>query len=164
MRAPSDNSKSNDVCLSVDHSFRYSRNRCSIRRPSQTFGRKYSRSVRLCFPSLPVLEEYIAQSRLPRKLVVHDAWNVLSMQTPTQKLSVSGHMLWDEMEHPDNTYTYKLRLSEENIKRRKAEDKETHSKGERAPTNPRSLFLPIHIHWQSALPAWRSHMFRWGTG
>ena len=86
------------------------------------------------FQNLPILEEYIAQSRLPRKLVVHDPWNVLLMQNASSpaaqaESSVNDreHTIWEERvtEHPENTYTYKLQLSEEYTKRRRADEKET---------------------------------------
>lgn len=63
------------------------------------------------FDALPMLEEYIPQSLLPKKLVVHDPWNRL----PARHTYDSPTNPWDEKleDNQKRIYTYKLQLSRE---------------------------------------------------
>ena len=76
------------------------------------------------FHSLPVLEQYIPQSRLPKKLIVHDPWNLLSAYGGSR----SNNVTWDEQVRKSSgrVYTYELRLSDRPVhsKRREADEED----------------------------------------
>jgi len=76
----------------------------------------FSTSGPWCFKTLPVLEEYIPQSRLPKKLIVHDPCNVLSAAGPYARVQ----------ENPGSVYEYELRLSDkpEHTKRREDDEED----------------------------------------
>ena len=78
----------------------------------------------------PVLEQYIPQSRLPKKLIVHDPWDLLAGDGHSR----SNNDTWDEQvrKSPGCVYTYELRLSDKPAKaKRRKDDEEDLAEGNR---------------------------------
>jgi len=85
----------------------------------------FSESGPWCYDTLPVLEEYIPQSRLPQKLIVHDPWDLMFARGLSPYRSDNP---WNEQvrANPDCVHTYELSLSDKraHIERRKADEKD----------------------------------------
>ncbi|KAF9463965.1 hypothetical protein BDZ94DRAFT_1321506 [Collybia nuda] len=71
----------------------------------------------------PNLENYIPLNRLPKKLVVHDPWNLLSAKDYYLDDDEENEPL-DWTGEPDITHVYELKLSQGAIKRLEAEEAE----------------------------------------
>ncbi|KAF8894951.1 hypothetical protein CPB84DRAFT_1710693 [Gymnopilus junonius] len=72
---------------------------------------------------VPTLQQYIMQSLLPKKLVVHDPWKVLSVRyTSEDELEQQQQVPWNEKR--DITHVYNLRNSTQNTKRKETDDAE----------------------------------------
>ncbi|KAJ3516058.1 hypothetical protein NLJ89_g1367 [Agrocybe chaxingu] len=99
------------------------------------------------FQTVPRLQQYIPQARLPKKLMVHDPWQLLRasgdrIDKPTKSKP------WSEM--TDIVHTYKLNLSEKHDARRK-EDEEEAAKLQAKEKEIREKFL-ADPHSRNELP------------
>ena len=85
----------------------------------------FSKSGPWCYDTLPVLEEYIPQSRLPQKLIVHDPWDLLRAKGYSpDRVNTS----WNKQvqENPGCVHTYELSLSDDpaHSKRREVDERD----------------------------------------
>ncbi|KAF8955685.1 hypothetical protein BDZ97DRAFT_1764584 [Flammula alnicola] len=96
---------------------------------------------------IPTLQSYLPSFRLPAKLIVHDPWNLLSVEDNSYH---EDEKVKPWSQKPDITHVYKLRMSEQNPNHRVESLKSLLSEDARA-KRVREMFLQ-NPHSDNALP------------